>query len=81
MLDRALVVEYWQDPSGRFVAEARTLPINATGETLALLRTNIAERIREVFRGATLPSVYDLILREGGPSDQSDEGVLSENLA
>ena len=46
MLDRALILEYWRDADGRYVAEARHHAIAATGESLDHLKQNIAERIR-----------------------------------
>jgi hypothetical protein len=68
MLDRALVIEYWQEPTGRFLAEARHLPIRASGETLVLLKANLVEQIRDAYRGSPLPSVYDLVRKDEPPT-------------
>lgn len=64
MLEHELIIEYWQDANGRFLGQARGLPIHVSGETLADLRADAAEQIRAAFRGSTIPSVYDLVPRE-----------------
>ena len=76
MLDRALILEYWRDADGSYVAEARHHAIAATGESLDLLKQNIAERIRETFRGGMIPSVYDFVPR-AGDSTAVQAGSLS----
>jgi hypothetical protein len=72
MLDRALILEYWRDADGRYVAEARHHAIAATGESLDHLKQNIAERIRESFRGGMIPSVYDFVPRAGDSTAAAD---------
>lgn len=63
MLERALVVEYWQDSDGRYFAESRAYPIAATGESLSLLKQDLVQRIRDCFAPGLVPTVYDLVPR------------------
>jgi hypothetical protein len=67
MLERAVILEYWQDPQGRYFAASRDHPITASGDSLTQLKAEIAGRIRAVFMPGPVPPVYDLVRRDPRP--------------